>query len=273
MRKLASQQPAHRLTSCRSAASIMPGMERPRPRSLVGAAEARRALRRHCLGAGGQLRGVRTAGVVGHRRDGGESRGDRRPGAATGDTAINRMQGDSCRGCRPGGPLAAPEAKADAWMLGVHFGSDTQSGAPSRDRTNAQSVSEVERLAGRLAVPTPGPFSARQIANAHDEFVSHVEADAGGTAHRLAVKYSPEACQLYKLGALWGYAMWIRVALPGTSIAMAVPINYYARQAGLPEPLTTTMITPASADGSRADRAAEAIALTEAVTKHLAGAP
>ena len=171
------------------------------------------------------------------------------------------------------GPIAAPEAKADAWMLGVHFGSDTQSGAPSRDRANAQSVSEVERLAGRLAVPTPGPFSARQIANAHDEFVSHVEADAGGTAHQLAVRYTPEACQLYKLGAFWGYAMWIRVALPGTSSAMVVPINYYARQAGLPEPLTTTMITPASADGSRADRAAEAIAVTEAVTKHLAGAP
>ena len=171
------------------------------------------------------------------------------------------------------GPLAAPEARADAWMLGVHFGSDTQSGVPSRDRTNAQSVSEVERLAGRLAVPTPGPFSARQIANAHDEFVSHVEADAGGTAHRLAVMYSPEACQLYKLGAFWGYAMWIRVALPGTRTAMAIPINYYGRQTGLPEPLTRTMITPASADGSRADRAAEAIALTEAVTKHLAGAP
>jgi hypothetical protein len=201
------------------------------------------------------------------------------PGAL-GDLALPQatQQSTACK-VAPGeaadqpGPLAAPEAKADAWMLGVHFGSDTQSGAPSRDRTNAQSVSEVERLAGRLAVPAPGPFSARQIANAHDEFVSHVEADAGGTAHQLAVKYSPEVCQLYKLGALWGYTMWIRVALPGTSTAMVVPINYYARQTGLPEPLTTTMTTPASADGSRADRAAEAIALTEAVTKHLAGAP
>ena len=93
-------------------------------------------------------------------------------------------------------------------MLGVYFGSDTQSGKPSGDRANAQSVSEVERLAERLAVPTPGSFAARQIANAFQEFVSHVEADAGGTAHRLAVSYSPEVCQLYKLGAFWGYAMW-----------------------------------------------------------------
>ena len=106
-----------------------------------------------------------------------------------------------------------------------------------------------------------------------DEFVSHVEADAGGTAHRLAVRYSPEACQLYKLGAFWGYTMWIRVALPGARTAMVIPINYYARQASLPEPLTKAMITPAAADGSRADRAAEAIALTEAVSKHLVGAP
>jgi hypothetical protein len=170
------------------------------------------------------------------------------------------------------GPLAAPEAKADAWMLGVHFGSDTQSGVWSRDRTNARSV-ELERLADRLSVPAPNPFAARQIANAHEEFVAHVEADIGGTAHRLAVKYSPAACQLYKLGAFWGYAMWIRVALPGTRNAMAIPINYHGRHAGLPEPLTRAMITPASADGSRADRAAEAIALTGAVTKHLAGAP
>jgi hypothetical protein len=171
------------------------------------------------------------------------------------------------------GPIAAPEARADAWMLGVYFGSDTQSGKPSKDGTTAESVSEVERLAGKLSVPRPGPFSARQLANAYQEFVSHVEADAGGTAHRLAVQYSPQACQVYKLGAFWGYAMWIRVALPGTGSVMAVPINYYGRQVGMPEPLTRAMVAPASADGSRADRAAEAIALTEAVMKHVAGAP
>jgi hypothetical protein len=121
-------------------------------------------------------------------------------------------------------------------------------------------------------VPVPGAFSPRQIANANTEFVTHVEADASGTAHRLAVRYSPEACQLYKLGAFWGYTMWIRVSVPGKRTAMAIPINYYGRQAGVPEPLTRAMVTPASADTSRADRAAEAIALTEAVTKHLAGA-
>ena len=84
---------------------------------------------------------------------------------AIGDLALSQatQQSTACK-VGPGeaagqaGPLAAPEAKADAWMLGVHFGSDTQSGVPSRDRTNAQSVSEVERLAGRLAVPTPRPL-------------------------------------------------------------------------------------------------------------------
>ena len=197
-----------------------------------------------------------------------------------GDLALSRATQQSIA-CKVGpdesagqaGPLDAPAARADAWMLGVHFGSDTQSGKPSGDRTTSQFVSEVERLAQRLAVPAPRPFTARQIANAHDEFVSYVEADAGGTAHRLAVRYSPEACQVYKLGAFWGYTMWIRVSLPGTSTAMAIPINYYARQASLPEQLTRALTTPASADGSRADRAAEAIALTDAVMKHLAGAP
>ncbi|HEU4926871.1 MAG TPA: hypothetical protein VFT24_07470 [Vicinamibacterales bacterium] len=169
------------------------------------------------------------------------------------------------------GALAAPDAQADAWILGVRFGSNTQSRASSRDSTNVQSVSEIERLAGRLGVPVPGAFSPGQFANANTEFVTYVEADASGTAHRLAVRYSPEACQLYKLGAFWGYTMWIRVGVPGRRTAMAIPINYYARQAGLPEPLTRAMVTPASADTSRAERAAEAIALTEAVTKHLAG--
>ena len=199
---------------------------------------------------------------------------------ALGDLVLSRatQQSTACM-VAPGeatdqaGPLAAPEARADAWVLGVHFGSDTQSGQATRDSTTAQSVSEVERLAARLAVPAPSPFSARQIANAHEEFVSHVEADAAGTAHRLAVRYSPEACQLYKLGAFWGYTMWIRVALPGQRSAMAIPISYYGRQAGVPEALTRAMITPASTDGSRADRAAEAIAMTQAVTKHLAAAP
>jgi hypothetical protein len=199
--------------------------------------------------------------------------------AALGDRALPEatQQSTACE-VTPGeaanqaGPLAAPDAKADAWMLGVHFGSDTQSGGPSRDSTNPQPVSEVERLAARLAVPLPGAFSARLIANAHAEFVTHVEADASGTAHRLAVSYSPEACRIYKLGAFWGYTMWIRVGVPGRRTAMAIPINYYGRQAGLPEQLTRAMVTPASADTSRADRAAEAIALTEAVMKHLAGA-
>ena len=198
---------------------------------------------------------------------------------ALGDLALPEatQQSTACKvapdeAANQAGPLAAPDAKADAWMLGVHFGSDTQSRVPSRDSTNAQSISEVERLAGRLAVPVPGAFSPRRIANANTEFVTHVEADASGTAHRLAVRYSPEACQIYKLGAFWGYSMWIRVALPGQRTPVAIPINYYGRQAGLPEALTRAMVTPASADESRAARAAEAIALTEAVTKHLAGA-
>ena len=190
---------------------------------------------------------------------------------ATQQSTACRVGTDEATG--QGGPLAAPEAKADAWMLGVYFGSDTQSGKPSTDRTAPQPVSEVERLAERLAVPTPRRFAVRQIANEHQEFVSHIEADAGGTAHRLAVRYSPEACQLYKLGAFWGYAMWVRVSLPGTRSVMEAPINYYGRQVGVPEQLTRAMVAPASTDGSRADRAAEAIALTDAVMKHLAGAP
>jgi len=200
---------------------------------------------------------------------------------ALGDLGLSQatQQSTACE-VRPGeaageaGPVAASEARANAWMLGVHFGSDVQSRQwNAGSGKDARSGGEIERLAGVLAVPVPSPFFARQVANAHEEFVSHVEADAAGTAHRLALKYSREACQLYKLGAFWGYAMWIRVALPGKRTTLAILINYYGRQAGVPEQLTRAMITPASAAASRGERAAEAIALTQAVTTHLGGAP
>jgi hypothetical protein len=180
------------------------------------------------------------------------------------DVAVNEAAGQA-------GALGEREAKADAWMLGVHFGSDTQSAAQRAPGSTLQGNGEVERLSTELAVPAPRAFSAQNFASAHDEFVTHVEADAGGTAHRLAVSYSPEACRLFKLGAFWGYTMRIRVTLPGTSTVMSIPINYYARQVAMPEALTRAMITPMAAGGSRADRAAEAIALTEAVTRHLKG--
>jgi hypothetical protein len=165
------------------------------------------------------------------------------------------------------------ELRESAWLLGVYHGSDTQSGTPIGASSDAQSVSEVQRLAERLAVPRPGRFSAREFANAHSEFVAFVEADESGTAHRLAVAYSPEACQIYKLGAYWGYTMWIRVAVPGRPSAMAIPIHHYARQVGVPAPLTNQLITPASTGATPAERAAEAIALTEAVGKHLTATP
>lgn len=192
------------------------------------------------------------------------------PEAIQQSTACNVAPGEAAA---PAERLPMRDARAAAWVLGVYFGSDTQSGTPVGRSGDGQSPSEVERMADELAVPLPGPFSVRQFANAHSEFVTFVEADASGTAHALAVNYSPEACQIYKLGAFWGYTMWIRVALPGQRSAMAIPIHHYARQVGVPAPLTTNLITPASADASRADRAAEAIALTEAVSRHLAGTP
>jgi hypothetical protein len=198
-----------------------------------------------------------------------EQGGDLLVSAATLQSSACRVTVDEAAG--QAGVLGQGEAKADAWMLGVHFGSDTQSAAQRAPGGSFQADGEVARLASELAVPAPPSFFARQIAHAHDEFVTHVEADAGGTAHRLAVIYSPQACELFKLGAFWGYTMRIRVTLPGQSTVMSIPINYYARQVGLPEPLTRAMITPAAAGGSRVDRVAQTIALTEAVTKHLKG--
>ena len=101
-----------------------------------------------------------------------------------------------------------------------------------------------------------------------------MEADAAGTAHRLALKNRGGGVSALQAWSVLGLRhVGPRRPARGKRTTLAILINYYGRQAGVPEQLTKAMITPASAAASRADRAAEAIALTQAVTKHLAGAP
>ena len=112
---------------------------------------------------------------------------------------------------RAGGTLSIQEtrgAQAGAWLLGLGVGRDAVvrqfSAADSGALT--QLAATVEQLADSLGVPAPGVFEPEQIANANREFVAFVEADSRGTAHQLAVGHTGLACQVYKLGAMWGYS-------------------------------------------------------------------
>jgi hypothetical protein len=192
--------------------------------------------------------------------------------ATTQSTTCLVAPGETPRGAAGG--VSASEARATSWLLGIGLGSD----AVVRQLRKADPqvlepmVAHMSRVSEALGVPAPVVFVPRQIANANREFAQFVEADARETAHQLAVRYSPQACELYKLGAFWAYSAAVRVVLPDRQATYDPEIRHYARKAALPEPLWKPMVTPPpAADG--AERAANNDAVTAGVTKYLLTAP
>jgi hypothetical protein len=178
-------------------------------------------------------------------------------------------------GERPGAPstLSPSDARVGSWMLGLRVGQDAQA---RQSRTVAPTVlaasaTGVRQVASLLRVPTPGVFEPHNLVLANTEFLSFVEGDGSGTAHGLAVAYSPQACLAYKLGSLWGYALLSRFALPGEASIFAVEIRYYAPQIGLPEEVWRPMIEPTPREATADQINSQSTRLTEAVTRHLSG--
>jgi hypothetical protein len=197
--------------------------------------------------------------------------------ALFGDIALSRTvtQSTSCE-VRPGDTRRAPavdagEARVGAWLLGVSVGRDAL--LRQYAGTNVQPLDDLDAdrsaLADRLGVPAPVVFRVEQMANANIEFVAFVEQDPGGTAHDLAVTLSPQACELFKLGALWGYSEMIRPALPGERAVFAMEIRHHARHAEVPEPLWSPMMQRVPADAKSEDVITEMTTLTNGVTTYL----
>jgi len=165
----------------------------------------------------------------------------------------------------------ARETPVGAWVLGVSLGRDAvlrQYGGASVQVLD-QLGTDRSALADRLGVPAPPVFRAQQIANANIEFVAVVEDDAGGTAHRFAVTSSPRACELFKLGALWGYSEMVRPALPGERAVFAMEIRHHAMRAAVPEPLWRPMLERMPADAQSGDVMRQMTVLTNGVTAYL----
>ena len=199
--------------------------------------------------------------------------------ALFGDIALSRTvtQSTSCE-VRPGDTperrapaVDAGEARVGAWLLGLSLGRDALlrqhagGNVPVLDELGAGRST----LADRLGVPAPAMFRAEQMANANIEFVAFVEQDPGGTAHDLAVTLSPHACELFKLGALWGYSEMIRPALPGERAVFAMEIRHHARRAEVPEPLWSPMMQRVPADAKSDDVITQMTTLTNGVTTYL----
>jgi hypothetical protein len=159
------------------------------------------------------------------------------------------------------------------WLLGVSLGRDAvfrQYAASNRDVLD-QLARGRDDLAARLSVPSPPPFTPAQIANANTEFVEFIEqGSAMETARRLAATHSPRACELFKLGAVWGYTEMVRPILPGERAVFGVEIRHYARRADVPEPLWSPMLQVAAAEAKREDIIASTEAMTDGITQYLA---
>jgi hypothetical protein len=165
------------------------------------------------------------------------------------------------------------DSRAGAWRLGLNLGRDAvaRQYAESNSPLLAQLAAGLVDLADRLSVPAPAVFRAGQMANANTEFIAFVEQDAGETAHRLAEQVSPQACELFKLGALWGYSEMVRPALPGERAVFAMEIRYHALRADVPEPLWDPMLQRTPANSKPDEVLAQMTTLTEGVTTYLAG--
>ena len=198
-----------------------------------------------------------------------------------GDIALSQAvtQSTSCvvaAGVEPGQtpvPLSGSDGRTGAWLLGLGLGRDAvaRQYAEPNSPLLAELAAGSNELAGRLGVPPPRVFTPVQMANANTEFVAFVEQDAGTTAHRLAENLSPQACELFKLGAMWGYSEMVRPALPGERAVFAMEIRYHAMRAGVPEPLWDPMLERTPADARADDVIAEMTTLTGGVTAYLTG--
>jgi len=198
--------------------------------------------------------------------------------AVFGNIALSRAvtQSTACT-VRPGDtPSTAAgavlgDARVGAWFLGVSLGRDAV--LRQYAGSNVQALDQIDAargaLAGQLGVPPPVVFRPAQMATANTEFVTFVEQDGSGTAHRFAAGFSPQACELFKLGALWGYSEMVRPALPGERAVFAMEIRHHALRAQLPDALWNPMLQRTPADAKSNDIVAQMTALTNGVTTYL----
>ena len=197
------------------------------------------------------------------------------PNAVRDSTACNVPQSD---GHPPRGD-ATRDADAAAWLLGVKAGMHQQMSQslaasspqanPGLQQTLSQTGQEIDRLASFLNVPRPVSYTPRNNLDANTEFMTAVEADPDGTARAIAVTHAEDACHVYKLGAYWGYAMMIRIALPGERSAFAIEIEHHASKAGLPHALWRPVVDRTASNATAEELLAESIQITDAITAHL----
>lgn len=172
------------------------------------------------------------------------------------------------------GGATAKDARLAAWLIGLSVGRDAVARQWGADAGALASMgNERTRFAQMVGVPPPRTFSPGNAAETNSDFRAFIEGDPAGTAHSFAVRYAPEACHLYKLGALWGYSMLVRPMLPGERAVFALEIHHHAGRTSLPREIWQPMFERTDADATREELQSETAALTTSLTSYLMSQP
>ena len=138
--------------------------------------------------------------------------------------------------------------------------------------TLSASRKDIETLSSMARVPLPSVFAPDHAVNANTDFIAYVESEAMLTSRAFATRYAPEACRLFELDALWGYASMVRPALPGERNIFSAEIRHHA-EGMIPAELWMAMIKPTSSAVS-ADSIFRADAATsEKILRYLSAPP
>jgi len=169
--------------------------------------------------------------------------------------------------------VSASDAAVGSWMLGQISGRDalTRQWAEMDRAALDRQVANMKQVADLLGVAAPEVFSPRQSGLANQEFVTFVERDHTGTAHQLAIAYSPEVCEIFKFGSLWGYSSVVRIRLPGEANIFGPEIRHHARAAHVPETLWQPMIDATPPDAETQQLASTVVAQSQAISSYLMG--
>jgi hypothetical protein len=149
-----------------------------------------------------------------------------------------------------------------AWILGVREGGHAgwikqiRGGAAIRhapgmkdwlsqsEKHAAETNAAAERMTSLLQIKRPAPFAAAESGSSLDAFRDFMEEDRQPAARGLAEAYSRRLCDVYKLGAYWGFSILFRAAAPAKRNVFAPEIGFYGARLGMPDDHVDAMLDP-----------------------------
>jgi hypothetical protein len=168
-------------------------------------------------------------------------------------------------------------ATVAAWILGIREGAHAGWIKQIRDgaaisaqpgmkdwlalsqKNAADTNAAADRMTERLKIKRPAPFGNSTSGVGLDAFRNFVEAERQPAARGLAEAYSTRLCDVYKLGAYWGFSILYRAAAPTKGNVYAPEISFYAKRLEMPEEHVQAMLaaSPAGQDSAQVQAASE----------------